>query len=67
MNARYANDGTLLMWAAAYGHEQTVRMLLERGADASLRDDRGKTALAIAREQNQAAVVDLLKARGMAE
>jgi len=49
------------MWAAAYGKIDTVRLLLARGADAAARDDRGKTALAIAVEEKQEAVAELLR------
>ena len=35
---------TALIWAAQQGHRDTVRLLLERGADATIRDERGRTA-----------------------
>ena len=50
-NRTYANDLTALMWAAGYGKTETVKALLDAGARADLRDNRGKTALDIAREQ----------------
>jgi uncharacterized protein len=50
VNARLDNEETLLMWAAGYGHESTARLLLDAGADRSLKDNRGKTAADIARE-----------------
>ena len=43
-----------------------MRLLLERGADATLRD-RGGTALYWARHENHATVVALLKAHGAPE
>jgi hypothetical protein len=49
------------MWAAAYGHVETVKLLLARGADAGAADNRGKTALGVATEERQAAVADLLR------
>src|SRR5436190_16594015 len=49
-NAVYANDLTALMWAAGYGRAETVKLLLAAGAKADLKDNRGKTALDIARE-----------------
>ncbi|HYQ80471.1 MAG TPA: ankyrin repeat domain-containing protein, partial [Anaeromyxobacteraceae bacterium] len=64
---RYANDLTLLMWAAGQGHLDTVRMLLSRGADPKARDDRGKTALAIAAEAGHAAEAEALRAAGATE
>ena len=61
VNAHLANDLTLLMWAAGYGHESTVRLLLEQGADRGLKDARGKTAGEIALEGNYTAVRRLLE------
>ena len=61
VNQRYANDATALMWAAAYGHVETVKLLLARGADAGATDNRGKTALSVATEEQQAAVAELLR------
>jgi ankyrin repeat protein len=49
-NAVYRNDLTALMWAAGYGRNAAVKTLLAAGARADLRDNRGKTALDIARE-----------------
>lgn len=60
INARLDNDLTLLMWAAAYGHEDMVRFLLAHHAEKGLKDNRGLTALDVAREAKQAAIVDLL-------
>jgi len=51
------------MWAAGYGRIETVTALLAAGARADLKDDRGKTAADIAREQKHEAVADLLAAR----
>ncbi len=50
-NAVYGNDLTALMWAAGFGKTDTVRVLLAAGADPALKDNRGKTAADIAREQ----------------
>jgi uncharacterized protein len=60
INARLDNDLTLLMWAAAYGHEATVRLLLAEGADRTLKDARGKTAYDMANEGNHLNVAKLL-------
>jgi len=43
----HAGD-TLLILAAYYDHPETVRALLERGADTSYVNERGQTALAAA-------------------
>jgi uncharacterized protein len=61
VNAPLENDLTLLMWAAAYGGESSVRLLLAQGADRSLKDKRGKTAADMAIEGNHLGVVALLK------
>jgi ankyrin repeat protein len=60
-NAVYAHDLTALMWSAGYGQTTTAQALLAAGAKAELRDDRGKTALDIAREGNFADTVKLLE------
>ena len=60
VNAQLENNLTLLMWAAAYGRESTVRLLLTHGAARDLKDSRGKTALDLAREANHASVATLL-------
>eukprot|EP01012_Entosiphon_sulcatum_P020082 TRINITY_DN2504_c0_g1_i1.p1 TRINITY_DN2504_c0_g1~~TRINITY_DN2504_c0_g1_i1.p1 ORF type:complete len:152 (-),score=38.68 TRINITY_DN2504_c0_g1_i1:30-461(-) len=39
---------TLLHWAACNGHDATVRMLLQSGADAARKNSWGETALQIA-------------------
>ena len=49
VNAAYEHGLTALMWAAGQGHIATVRLLLARGAQIELRDDRGLTALDIAK------------------
>lgn len=61
VNAPLENDLTLLMWAAAYGGESAVRLLLAQGADRNLKDKRGKTAADMALEGNHPGVVALLK------
>lgn len=52
-NVRDGNDGTPLMGAAWFGCVEAARELLQRGADATLVDKKGRTAkdLAIARTQ----------------
>ncbi|MGX1346802.1 ankyrin repeat protein [Bradyrhizobium elkanii] len=71
VNARYANDLTLLMWAA--GPDETVpeaqalevvTYLLEGGAKVDDRDARGRTALMIAAEGNHPAIARTLLAHG---
>ncbi|MBL0393717.1 hypothetical protein JJ685_21450 [Ramlibacter monticola] len=43
------------------GHADTARWLIGHGADRSLRDDPGKTAADIAREQNYLELAQLLQ------
>ena len=43
------------------GNAQTVRALLGAGADATLKDNRGKTALDHARESDKTKIVELLR------
>jgi ankyrin repeat protein len=61
VNARGRHELTALMWAAGQGHAETVEVLLKSGADASLRDDRGKTAADIAAEAAHGEVADRLR------
>jgi ankyrin repeat protein len=49
------------MWASSSDSPATVELLLQRGADVSTRDDRGKTALAIAEGERNAEIVGLLR------
>lgn len=46
-----------LIAATAAGHAETVRLLLEHGADVGVRDGEGRTAADIAREEG---LVDVL-------
>jgi hypothetical protein len=60
-NTVLAHNLTALMWAAGYGKTETVRALLAAGAKPELRDDRGKTALDLAREGNFPETAKLLE------
>ncbi|HEY8708225.1 MAG TPA: ankyrin repeat domain-containing protein, partial [Burkholderiaceae bacterium] len=63
VNATYEHQLTLLMWAAGQGHADVVKLLLARGARTDLRDDRGMSALDIARQTHQAESVAMLDPR----
>lgn len=63
-DSRDENDSTLLMWASGYGQERVVELLLQRGAKAGLRDNRGKTARTIAEEGRQLGALRLLEKAG---
>lgn len=71
VNARYANDLTVLMWASGYADGASVadgvalvRELLVRGAQVEAADNRGRTPLMIAAERGHAEVIRLLLAHG---
>ena len=71
LNARYANDLTLLMWASGPDEKvpeaqaiEVVSYLLEAGVHIDDRDDHGRTALMIAAEGGHAEIADLLLKRG---
>jgi len=71
LNARYANDLTLLMWASGPDEKvpdaqaiEVVSYLLDGGAHIDDRDDRGRTALMIAAEGGHSEIADLLLKRG---
>ncbi|MGY5883353.1 ankyrin repeat domain-containing protein [Modestobacter lacusdianchii] len=55
---------TLLILAAYHGHPETVRALLERGADHGRINDRGQTPLAAAVFKQSAETVQALVAAG---
>jgi ankyrin repeat protein len=57
---RCQNDRTALHWAAECGHEEVVRLVLEKGADVNVKDAFGSTALSGAAERGHAAIVQLL-------
>lgn len=61
-NAVYHNDLTALMWAAGFGKTATVKALLAAGANPLLKDNRGKTAEDIAREQKFSETAQVLAA-----
>jgi ankyrin repeat protein len=65
LNAKDEQFGaTALHWAALRGHEDVARVLLQRGADPSLKNGNGETALQVAERANRAAVVQVLKSGG---
>lgn len=71
INARYANDLTLLMWASGPDENvaeaqalEVVSYLIDAGTRIDDRDARGRTALMIAAEGNRSEIAKLLLAKG---
>lgn len=62
IDAESPNRTTPLMMAAGYGTPQAVAVLLRGGADASLRNEKGLTAMDFARNANRSDAVALLQA-----
>lgn len=57
INRRYEDGKTLLMYAAASGHNHIVNYLIGAGADVNLQDQTGNTALHYAAQDDHVAVV----------
>jgi uncharacterized protein len=62
VDARAPNGTTPLMMAARYGNEASVQLLLDRGADARLRNDLSLSAADFARQAGRQALADRLAA-----
>lgn len=60
IDAASPNRTTPLMMAAHYGNPDVVKLLLEEGADASLRNEKGLSATDFARGANRPTVVDII-------
>jgi ankyrin repeat protein len=60
VNAKNNSDMTALHFAAIFGHPAIAKRLLEGGADPTLRDNTGDTALDDARKKGKSEVVALL-------
>lgn len=63
-NAIYGNDLTALMWAAGFGKTATVKVLLAASAKPQMKDNRGKTAADMARDEHFDETAALLDASG---
>lgn len=71
VNFRYSHDLTALMWAAGHSNDvpvregvETVKLLIDRGAEIDLVDDRGRSALMTAAERDHAEIAMLLIEHG---
>jgi ankyrin repeat protein len=63
IDAESPNRSTPLMLAAMYGHSSLVGLLLEEGADATLHNEQGMTAVDFARRAERSDLADLIAAR----
>jgi uncharacterized protein len=63
IDAESPNRSTPLMLAAMYGHTDVARLLLEEGADPSLRNEQGLTAVDFARRADRGDLANLIAAR----
>ena len=61
VNEKNGAGWTPLMDAAFVGHVGIAKMLLEHGADPTLTNNQGQTALTLARQQDRTLVIDLLE------
>ena len=63
IDAESPNRTTPLMMAARGGHIRTVKLLLDEGADSSVKNEQGMTVLDFAEQHGQTEIVEGLKAR----
>jgi len=62
IDAESPNGTTPLMMAAHYGNPAVVKLLLEEGADPSIKNQQGLTALDFAQRANRAEVAEIIAA-----
>ena len=61
VNAQTDVGTTALMFAAAFGRVEVVRLLVENGADIHIQNGHNYTALSLAEERGHQEVVDFLR------
>lgn len=61
VNVRDNYGDTPLHDACKFGHEKIVKLLLEAGADKTIKNNEGKDPITLAQEHDKVAVVELLK------
>jgi len=52
---------TPLIFAALFGRDEVVQLLLVNGADTTLKDNAGRTAEAVAREKAYTRIAEMLR------
>lgn len=67
VNEKFDNGQTVLMGAAAAGHTNVVKILLDKGADINIKDKYGHTAIIIAAKKGHTDIVKLLLDNGADE
>lgn len=60
INAQDRNGETILIMASKYSHVEIVHFLLTQGADPTIKDNQGQTALMTAKTQGKKDVIELL-------
>lgn len=66
-NYARSEGSTALMEACVFGHREVVELLVENGADISVKDRFGFTPLAAAKKNNHTDIVEYLKGKGAVE
>ena len=61
IDAESPNGSTPLMMASLYGSTEAVKLLVEEGADVTLRNQKGLTALEFAKSGNRVDAVQMLE------
>jgi ankyrin repeat protein len=64
VNAATTDGRTSLLFAAADGDSELVKLLLDAGANVNAKSDDGDTSLSLAVEEGHREIVNTLKARG---
>jgi ankyrin repeat protein len=68
VNAKDRDGETALMWAARRGHSETVKALINAGADVNVKGGRySKTALMWAEAWDHSEIAEILKQAGAEE
>ena len=67
MDAKANNGVTALMMAADEGHIESVRTLLDAGADVNEKNNNDYTALMLAKEQGHTEIAEILRKAGAKE